>query len=147
MRRATIDKINSKYRGNSVSPAGFAARTSAIRTVSPVAPVVTTGIVSPTVVSTGPSVIAAPTSVYAGRSTIGRGTSVTGAPIFSSVVAPVTTTNTIIRNSRIGVPALRRSVVVNPPVYETVEHPPIYEVVTTPPKVYEIVTPVVEVTP
>lgn len=41
---------------------------------------------------------------------------------------------------------LRRSII-NPPVYEIVEHQPVVEAVTTPGRVYEIVTPVVEVTP
>lgn len=146
MRRASIDKINSRYRGASgLSPAGVAVRTSAVRGISPVAPIYGTGVVSPTIVSTGPSVIASPSVI--GGTTIGRATTVTGAPIFSSTVAPPIATNTIVRSSRVGVSGLRRSMVVTPPVYEVVEHPPVYEVVTTPAKVYEIVTPVVEVTP
>lgn len=148
MRRATIDRINARYHGSSaLSPTGFAARTSAIRSVSPVVPAVGTSVYSPTVISTGPAVIPAPTSVIGTRtSTIGRGTTVTGAPVFASTLAPVAT-NTVIRSSRVAVSGLRKSVVTTPPVYEVVEHPPVYEVVTTPPKVYEIVTPIVDVTP
>jgi hypothetical protein len=158
MRRASIDRINARYRGTAVgvSPpvvSGFAARTSAIRSVSPVAPVYgATYTPASAVISTGPSIIAGGrTSLIGGRGaaigTVGRGTVIAGGHTFGSTLAPVVAQNTVIRNSRIGVSGIRGSVVTSPPVYEAVQHPPVYEVITTPPKVYEIVTPVVEVTP
>lgn len=136
MRRASIDRINARYRGGSaVSPIGVAVRTSTVRGVSPVIGVPT---VAPAVISTGPSVIGGPTSVIAGRGgVVGRGTTFTGAPIFGSTVAPVVAHHGgVIRNSTIANTGLRRSVVVAPPVYEVVEHPPVYETVTTPGRVY-----------
>lgn len=42
---------------------------------------------------------------------------------------------------------IRTSRIVSPAVYGNVNNPPVYEVITTPPKVYEIVTPIIEVTP
>ena len=42
---------------------------------------------------------------------------------------------------------LRRSKIVAPPVYEAVNHPPVIETITTPGKVYEIVTPIIDITP
>lgn len=140
MRRASIDRINARYRGSALSPTGFAARTSAIRSVSPVGPAIGTTVVSPTVIparpAVRPAVLPAATSVIGGRtSVIGRGTTVTGAPVFASTLAPAIAPTNIVRTSRVAVSGLRRSVV-NAPVYELVEHPPVYEVVTTPPKVY-----------
>ena len=108
MRRASIDRVNAKYRGT--------ARTSAI------------GV---------PLSVGAPLNV---------GTVVTGPPVFRSsihgAVGGVAPIGGVITGG------LRRSAaVVSRPVYETVQNPPVYEVVTTPPKVYEIITPIVEVTP
>ena len=148
MRRASIDKINARYRGTSnVSPlpaSGFAARSSAIRSVSPVAPVYgATYTPAPAVISTGASFIPNTTSVIGGTTAIGRGTAITGGQVFGSTLSPAYAQNTVIRSSRIGVSGIRGSVVTTPPVYEVIENPPVYEVITTPPKVYEIVTPVI----
>lgn len=142
MRRASIDRINNRYKGTTnVSPAGFAARTSAIRTVSPVSPIFASSYTPPTgVISTGSVLPAA--NVIGGRATIGRGT-IGGGQIVRSNLGSAIAQNTIIRNSRVGVSGIRGSVVTTPPVYEVVENPPVYEVITTPPKVYEIVTPVI----
>lgn len=145
MRRASIDKINARYRGTSnVSPAAHGVRTSVIRGSSPIAPVVGVSHVAPAVIGAGPSYIAAPTSVIAGRgAVVGRGASVIGGPVYGSGLGSAISRE-IVHTGAVG---LRRSTVVTPPVYEVVEHAPVYEAVTTPGKVYEIVTPIVDVTP
>lgn len=150
MRRASIDRINSRYRGTSaVSPVGHAIRGSAIRGVSPVigvAPTLGVSHVAPAVYAGGhPSVIAG--GVGLRGSLHGRGTSVIGGPVYGSTLAPAAVGSAFVRNSTFGAGGLRTSAIVSPPVYEVVENPPVYEAVTTPGKVYEIVTPIVEVAP
>lgn len=142
MRRASIDRINARYRGGSAISPAVGVRTSVVRGVSPVAPAVGVSHVAPAVIGTGASVIGGPSVVYGGRgAVVGRGASVVGGPIYGSTVAPVISTGGVIHGG------LRRSTVISPPVYETVNVPPVYETVTTPGRVYEIVTPIVEVTP
>ena len=148
MRRASIDRINSRYRGGSAISPAAGVRTSVVRGVSPVGHAVGVSHIAPAVIGGGASVIGGPSVVYGGRApVVGRGTSVVGGPIYGSTVAPVYSTGGVIRNSTIAHGGLRRSAVIAPPVYETVNHPPVYETVTTPGRVYEIVTPIVEVTP
>ena len=151
MRRASIDKINSRYRGGStVSPPSTFLRASGVRNVTTVAPVLAPQLVQPTYISQAPAIVTA-----GPISTIGRGTTYTGAQVFGSTVAPVVSSvysphvgmNTVVRSSRVGVTGLRTSTVVSPPIYEAIEHPAVYTPVTSPPTVYEIRTPIVEVTP
>lgn len=143
MRRASIDRINARYRGTAaVSPVAHGVRTSVVRGASPVAPYTGVTTVAPAVFGR--------TSLIGGRgAVVGRGTSVVGAPIIGATYAPSVVTGGVIRNSTIaaGGYGVRGSTVVSAPVYQAVEHPPVYEAVTTPGRVYEIVTPVVEVTP
>jgi tetrahydrodipicolinate N-succinyltransferase len=121
MRRASIDRINNRYKGTTnVSPTGFAARTSAIRTVSPVAPFYSSSYTPPSgIISTG--AVLPGTTAIGGRATIGRGTlggsTIGGGQIIRSNLGPAIAQNTIIRNSRIGVSGIRGSVVTTPPVY------------------------------
>lgn len=99
MRRASIDNINSKYRG-----------TAAAHHI--------------------------PTTY-----------GVVGGPAYGTTYGSTVIAAGGVRNPTIVGGALRRSQVLAPAVYETVEHPPVYETVTTPGRVYEIVTPIVEITP
>lgn len=147
MRRASIDKINARYRGTSaLAPSGLGVRTSVVRGVSPVAPVVGVSHVAPSVIGArtsvigGPSIIGAPSviggpSVLAGRgSVIRQGTSVVGGPVYGSTLAYPYPASGVAGVS--GTVGLRRSTVITPPVIEEVVHPAVYETVTTPGKVY-----------
>ena len=137
MRRASIDRINNRYRGNSAVSPALGVRTSVVRGISPVAPVVGVSHVAPAVIGGGASYIAGPSTVYGGRgAVVGRGTSVVGGPVYGSTVAPVYSTGGVIRNSTIAHGGLRRSTVITPPVYESVNVPPVYETITTPGRVY-----------
>lgn len=90
-----------------------------------------------------------------GPSAIGRGT-IVGGPIIGGGIQNRVTTGVVGAGFPAAVGGFRRSVVqpvttltaqTSPAVYEVHQNPPIIEAVTTPPRVYEVVQPIVEVTP